>query len=197
MLKFEKQFWKAGFKNIVGMDEAGRGPLAGPVAIAGVIFSENQKIPEGINDSKKLTKIQREKLFDEIIESAYKYKIVFVSPQKIDQINILNAVKQGMRQIAKTLEVDFVLTDAVNINFANVPQLALIKGDSGSISIAAASILAKVSRDREMVKLSKKYPQYGFETHFGYGTKKHIQAIQKYGFSPIHRKTFSVKCIEE
>ena len=193
MLKFEKQFWAAGFKSIVGIDEAGRGPLAGPVCVAGVIFKKGQKIPEGINDSKKLTKLQREKLFDEIIETAESYKVVFVTAKRIDEINILNAVKEGMRKVAKALNPDFVLTDAVNINWPNVPQIAIIKGDAQSASIAAASILAKVSRDREMEKLAKKYPEYGFDQHAGYGTKKHVEAIKAHGFTPVHRKTFQVK----
>ena len=195
MQKFEKKFWSIGYQNIVGLDEAGRGPLAGPVCIAGVIFAPGQKIPPGINDSKKLSAAERERLFTEITNTAAHYKITFVSNKKIDQINILNAVKQGMRAIAKNLSADFVLTDAVNINLPNIPQLALTKGDSRSVSIAAASILAKVSRDKKMKKLAIKYPQYQLEKHFGYPTKKHIKAIAKYGYSDIHRKTFQIKSL--
>ena len=193
MLTFEKQFWSLGYSNVLGMDEAGRGPLAGPVCIAGVIFEEGQKIPEGINDSKKLSKATRERLFDEIIQAAKAYEVVFVSASRIDKVNILNAVKEGMRKISKTLNADAILSDAVNFNYPNIHQIALIQGDSRSISIAAASILAKVSRDRKMEELAKKYPQYGFEKHSAYGTKEHIQAIKKFGTCPEHRKTFKIK----
>lgn len=190
MLQYEQQFWEAGFQQIVGIDEAGRGPLAGPVCVAGVVFNKNTIIPEGIDDSKKLSKAQREKLFDEIIEAAESYSIQFISAARIDKINILNATKEGMRKVAKAVEADFLLTDAVNINYPNIPQLALIKGDSRSVSIAAASILAKVSRDRKMEELAKKYPQYGFDQHSGYGTEKHRKAIEEFGLSPVHRKSF-------
>lgn len=192
MLSFEHRFWLAGFEKILGMDEAGRGPLAGPVCIAGVVFSPFQKnIPDGINDSKKLTKAQRERLFDAICATALAYKIIFISHKRIDEINILGAVKEGMRKIAQELQPDFVLSDAVAVNIMDIPQLALIGGDSLSVSIAAASILAKVSRDREMDKLAQKYPEYGFEKHAGYGTKTHMDAIAKHGLSPVHRKSFN------
>jgi len=192
-LKFEHHFYKAGYNSIIGIDEAGRGPLAGPLCVAGVMFKANQVIPEGINDSKKISAKKRQELYNQIIKSAEKYKVVLITPKRIDEINILNAVKEGMRKVAKSLEPDFVLTDAVNINYPNVPQLALIKGDSQSISIAAASILAKVTRDNEMMKYAKKYPKYGFEKHMGYGTKIHIEAIKTHGYLNIHRKSFQIK----
>jgi len=192
MINFEHQFWQAGFKKIIGIDEAGRGPLAGPVCIAGVIFDSSKTIPTGINDSKKLSATQRENLFEKIKKAAASYKIVFISEKQIDTLNILNAVKKGALTIVKALKPDFILTDAFNFNFRDVPQLALTKGDNKSVSIAAASILAKVSRDRKMTEFSKKYPEYHFEKHAGYATKKHVIAINQHGLSPIHRKSFKI-----
>ncbi|PCI24384.1 ribonuclease HII [Candidatus Peregrinibacteria bacterium] len=191
MLAFEQKFWKAGFEKIIGMDEAGRGPLAGPVYVAGVIFDKNHSMHPDINDSKKLTEKKREELFDWIIENSQSYSIQSLSAQVIDSLNILGAVKKGMRMICKKLEPDMLLTDAVNFQYYNVPQLALVKGDLRSYTIAAASILAKVSRDRKMLDFAVKYPQYGFEKHKGYPTLLHRQMIQQHGLSPIHRKTFN------
>lgn len=191
MKTFEQQFWSLGYTRVLGMDEAGRGPLAGPVAVAGVIFDPQKPIPDGINDSKKLSEKKREELFDAIINSALDYKILLVPAKKIDEINILNAVKWGMMQIAKSLNADALITDAVAVNIMNAPQIPLVKGDSRSVSVAAASILAKVARDRYMKELAKKYPEYGFEKHAGYPTKEHFEAIKKYGITKEHRKSYS------
>lgn len=190
MLEFENKLWQEGYRRVVGIDEAGRGPLAGPVFIAGCIL-DTKDIPEGINDSKKLSKKVREQLYDQIISSCIEYNIISISPAQIDKINILNAVKLGMRRVAQGIKADFILSDAVNFNCPEVPQLSLIKGDSRSLSIGAASILAKVSRDRYMNKLAKKYPQYAFEKHAGYPTALHRDMIKKHGLSPVHRKTFT------
>lgn len=189
MLDYEKKYVG---KVIAGIDEAGRGPLAGPVVCACVIMPlEEDLMLEEINDSKKLTEKKREKLFDLIIERALAYSIVEVDEKTIDEINILNATKLGMKKALDTVQIkpDIVLIDAVKID-ADVPQDNIIKGDALSYNIASASILAKVHRDRLMVSLDKKYPQYGFAKHKGYGTKVHIEALKKYGKCEIHRDSF-------
>lgn len=192
MLEYENKFLSQGKKIIAGIDEAGRGPLAGPVCVASVIMPlDENNIIDGVNDSKKLTEKKREKLFDEIISKALAYHIEFVDEMTIDTINILNATKLGMLTCINSLELkpDIVLIDAVNIN-SEIETLSIIKGDALSYSIACASILAKVSRDRLMLELDKQYPQYGFAKHKGYGTKLHIENLKKYGKCPCHRDSF-------
>ena len=190
MLAFERELTAQGMHLIGGMDEAGRGPLAGPVVAAAVIMPLDSPI-EGVDDSKKVSEKKREKLFDEIIEKAVAYKICLADEQVIDEINILNATKRAMAECVTGLSVrpDIVLVDAVKLAL-EVPTKAIIKGDALSYSIAAASILAKVYRDRLMREYDKQYPQYGFAKHKGYGTKDHIDAIRTYGSCPIHRRTF-------
>lgn len=189
MLDYEK---KHRGKVIAGIDEAGRGPLAGPVVCACVIMPmDSDKIIDGINDSKKLTEKKREELFEKIINTALSYSIVEVDEKTIDEINILNATKLGMKKALERLKItpDIVLIDAVKIDTA-IPQENIIKGDALSYNIASASILAKVYRDRKMKELDKVYPNYSFAKHKGYGTKEHIEALKKYGKCEIHRDTF-------
>ena len=189
-LVFERELLATGAKLIGGMDEAGRGPLAGPVVAAAVVMPLDDIIP-GVDDSKKLTEKKREQLFDRIIQKAIAYKIVAVDEKVIDDINILNATKKAMTECVYGLSVrpDIVLVDAVKLAL-EVPTKAIIKGDALSYSIAAASILAKVYRDRLMREYDKQYPEYGFAKHKGYGTKDHIDALRNYGPCPIHRRTF-------
>ena len=185
MLQYEKQY-----KNLVvgGCDEAGRGPLAGPVCVACCIMPLDDII-EGVNDSKKLTAKKRDELFDEITKKAIKYKIELVDEKTIDKINILNATKLGMKRAIEYCNPDICLVDAVKLDI-NVKCESIIKGDAKSYSIACASILAKVYRDRLMEELDKKYPEYNFKKHKGYGTKEHIENLKKFGKCEIHRDTF-------
>ena len=188
----ESELRKKGFKTICGIDEAGRGPLAGPVVVASVIMPENSMI-EGVNDSKKISEKKREKLYDQIIEEAISYGISIIGQEEIDEINILNATKKGLTDSLKELKVkpDLIIVDALShIDTLGIPYESIIKGDAKCYSISAASILAKVTRDRIMREWATVYPQYGFEQHKGYGTAKHISAIKEYGPCPIHRKTF-------
>lgn len=181
------------YKFIAGCDEAGRGPLAGPVVIASVIMPLNEEdIIEGVNDSKKLTEKKRNELYDKIIEKALAYNIVSVSEKVIDEINILNATKQGMNDAINNLNIkpDYALIDAVKGLNLVCDYLPIIKGDSLSYSIACASILAKVTRDRLMLDYDNIYPNYEFQKHKGYGTKVHIEALKKFGKCEIHRETF-------
>ena len=189
-LAFERELLAGGAKLIGGMDEAGRGPLAGPVVAAAVIMPLDHPIA-GVDDSKKVSEKKREKLFDEIIRDAIAYKICLADERVIDDINILNATKKAMTECMQGLAVtpDIVLVDAVKLAL-EVPTKAIIKGDALSYSIAAASILAKVYRDRLMRAYDEQYPQYGFAKHKGYGTKDHIDALREYGPCPIHRRTF-------
>lgn len=192
MFEFEDKYMSEGYKFIAGMDEAGRGPLAGPVCVAIVIMPlEKDKIIEGINDSKKLSEKKREALYEKIIDTAISYKIELIDEKTIDTINILNATKLGMYKCINEIEVrpDIVLVDAVKLD-ADVKTESIIKGDALSYSIACASILAKVTRDRLMLDLDKKYPEYEFKKHKGYGTKLHIENLKKYGPSEIHRRSF-------
>lgn len=192
MLDYELEYYKSGKKLIAGVDEAGRGPLAGPVCVAAVIMPfEQDKIIAEINDSKKLTEKKREQLFEKIKNTAISYNIVFVDEKTIDSINILNATKLGMKQAIEGLSVkpELVLIDAVKIDTC-VPTESIIKGDAKSYNIAAASILAKVTRDKLMVDLDKKYPEYNFKKHKGYGTKEHIENLKKFGKCEIHRNSF-------
>ncbi len=199
MLEYEREFESKGYKLIAGMDEAGRGPLAGPVVCACVIMPlEEDKIIDGVNDSKKLSAKKRDELYDKIISTAIAYKICEVDHITIDKINILEATKQGMNNCVKQLSVnpDIVLVDAVKGLNNGVECFPIIKGDAKSYSIAAASILAKVYRDRLMEELDAKYPEYNFKKHKGYGTKEHIEALKKYGKCPIHRDTFIKNFVE-
>ncbi len=198
MLTVENELKIAGYRFVAGVDEAGRGPLAGPVYAAAVILPENVRI-DGINDSKKLSPKKREELFDKIIEMAVSYSIFSVDEGIIDEINILNATHMAMNKAVDSLSTkpDFVIIDGNSINGMTIPHQTLIKGDSKSMSVAAASVLAKVARDRYITEMAEKYPQYGFEKHKGYGTKAHTDAILKYGICPIHRKTFLKKLLGE
>ena len=191
MKEIENSLYEEGFKNIAGIDEAGRGPLAGPVCAAAVILPPDLVIEE-INDSKKLSEKKRELLFDKIKELAVAYDIQFVEPEIIDEINIKKATALAMHRAVENLKIkaDFVIIDG-NDNYPyEIPFEYIVKGDAKSQTIAAASILAKVSRDRLMTELDKEYPEYGFAKHKGYGTKAHCEAIQKYGVSAVHRKSF-------
>ncbi len=193
-LKEEKLLWEKGFTNIAGIDEAGRGPLAGPVTVAAVIMPQGFRSTK-IDDSKKLTAKQREYCFELICEKALAYKIIHTSVHTIEEINILNAVKLAMVHAIEQLIIvpDFIIIDGMNINFPGTPQKAIIGGDAISQTVAAASILAKVSRDQLMRDLDKKYPQYGFAIHKGYATERHVAALREHGPCPIHRKTFLKK----
>lgn len=193
-LKEEKLLWERGFINIAGIDEAGRGPLAGPVTVAAVIMPMNFRSTK-IDDSKKLSEKQREYCFNLICEKALAYSIIHASVSTIEEINILNAVKRSMVHAVRKLSIipDFVIIDAINISLLGIPQKAIIGGDAISQTVAAASILAKVSRDRLMVEFDKKYPQYGFAIHKGYATERHAAALREHGPCPIHRKTFLKK----
>jgi ribonuclease HII len=192
MHQLENRYRQMGFPFIAGVDEAGRGPLAGPVVAAAVILPADYR-NEGIADSKVLTPLQREQLFVEIRNVAVSYSVSVISGKQIDDMGILEAVRLGMRQAVMKLSPtpDFILSDAVPLNVPGIPQQAIIKGDAQVFSIAAASILAKVSRDRLMMKYHKKYPAYGFDRHMGYGTDVHFEAIRKHGPCPIHRMSFS------
>lgn len=196
MFEYEKQSLSAGYRYIAGIDEAGRGPLAGPVVVAGVIMPLDCDIIEGVNDSKKLSAKKRDLLYDKILSKAKEVQVAVISNEEIDEINILNATKKGMLQcIDGFRQVDKVLVDAVVLN-SKVPTLAIVHGDALSYSIAAASIVAKVTRDRIMTEMDKLYPQYLFAQHKGYGTAKHIQLLKQYGPCPIHRKTFIKHFVE-
>ena len=190
MLQFEKEFVSQGKKLIAGIDEAGRGPLAGPVVVASVIMPFDNII-DGINDSKKLSEKKRNELFEKIKQTAISYHIEVIDEKIIDDINILNATKLGMKNCIDKLDKtpDVVLIDAVKID-SDVQTVSIIKGDAKSYSIAAASILAKVHRDNLMLQYDKEYPIYNFAKHKGYGTKVHIEAIKQHGICPIHRRTF-------
>ena len=191
--EIEKDLHTKGFNKILGIDEAGRGPLAGPVVVAGVIMPENSMI-EGINDSKKVSEKKREKLYDLIIEEAISYQVAIIGQDIIDKINILNATKKGLTNVVEGLDVkpDLIIVDALtNIDTKGIPYESIIKGDAKCYSISAASILAKVTRDRIMREWDEIYPQYGFINNKGYGTAKHIEAIKEYGLCPIHRRSFT------
>lgn len=191
MHEFEDKYSE--YEYIAGIDEAGRGPLAGPVVAASVILPKDCEILY-LNDSKQLSAKRRDELFDEIKQKAIAYGIGIVSQGRIDDINILQATYEAMReaigQMSEKQNPDLLLVDAVHIPDVDIKQVGIVKGDAKSVSIAAASILAKVTRDRFMVEMDKLYPEYGFASHKGYGSKSHIEAIKKYGASPIHRQTF-------
>ena len=191
MKELEEKLYQQGYKLIAGIDEAGRGPLAGPVCAAAVILPQDAVI-EGINDSKKLSAKKREKLFDEIIQAAVAYSIQFTEANVIDEINIKNATQLAMHRAAESLKPapDFIMVDGNDRVPYTTPFAYIIKGDAKSQTIAAASILAKVSRDRLMISLAEKYPQYHFEKHKGYGTREHMEAIRRYGTCELHRQSF-------
>ena len=198
MLEIENELYDLGYINICGVDEAGRGPLCGPVVAAAVILPKNEKI-EGVNDSKKLSEKKREKLFDEIMKKAVAVGVGMSDVDVIERINILNATKMAMKQAISNLKVNpqFCLIDGNQMIDIAIPAKTVVKGDSKSESIAAASIIAKVTRDRLLKSYDEKYPEYGFAKHKGYGTKLHIEAIQKYGLTPIHRPSFCKKFVSK
>lgn len=191
LYEFENKLTELGFEYICGVDEAGRGPLAGPVVAAAVIFKKGAKL-EGVNDSKKLTKKKRQALIPLIKDQALAIGVCFVSSEEIDKINILRASRKAMVTAIEQLKIkpDYILSDAMDLQEIDIPFESIIHGDARSISIAAASIIAKETRDDYMLMLDKHYPEYGFKKHFGYPTKAHIEAINNFGISPYHRKTF-------
>lgn len=191
ILSYERGCWEAGYELVAGIDEVGRGPLAGPVVAAAVILPKECKI-EGVNDSKKLSAKKREELYDVILEKAVSYGIGVVSNERIDEINILQATYEAMREALSQLspKAEYILADAVTIPMVSTPQKGIIKGDAKSMSIGAASIIAKVYRDRLMEALDEVYPGYSFGANKGYGSAEHIDGIKKLGITPIHRKTF-------
>lgn len=194
MWEIEDSFCTQGYKVICGVDEAGRGPLAGPVCAAAVILPEHLEIP-GLTDSKKLTDKKRRALFPVIQEQAIAFGIGFASEQEIDEVNILQATFLAMRRAMEQLKVrpDLALIDGNRETDFGLPVRTVIKGDSLSLNIAAASVLAKVSRDDVMLRLAETYPAYGFDIHKGYGTRAHYEALEKFGPCPIHRKSFLKK----
>ena len=194
MWSIENSWFEKGIRVICGVDEAGRGPLAGPVCAAAVILPPNMEIP-GLNDSKKLSDKKRRELYPIIKEQAIAYGIAFVDHEKIDEINVLQATYMAMGQAIAQLSVkpELALIDGNRAADFGVPTETVVHGDSLSASIAAASVLAKVSRDDYMLEMAKEYPQYGFEIHKGYGTKAHYAAITEHGTSPIHRMSFLKK----
>ena len=200
--KIEEEFYEKGVTSIAGIDEAGRGPLAGPVVVACVVMPKDSMI-EGVNDSKKVSEKKREKLYEQITEEALGFGVGIISQEEIDRINILNATKEGLTAAIKEMEKDLqekqrrfekpeiILVDALTkIDTDHIPYKSIIKGDAKSYSIAAASIVAKVTRDRIMRAWDEVYPMYGFEKHKGYGTAAHIAAIKEYGLCPLHRRSF-------
>lgn len=194
MMRYENDLYSRGARYIAGVDEVGRGPLAGPVVTAAVILPADFDVL-GVDDSKKLSEKKREELFDVIREKAVCYAIGMVDEKRIDEINILEATKEAMVQAigGLSLRPDHVLIDALTLEEVDIPQTGIVKGDASSVSIAAASILAKVTRDRMMVEYDSRYPGYGFAQNKGYGTKAHYEGLDRQGVSPIHRRSFLVK----
>ncbi len=197
-LDLEKEAKNKGFNYIAGIDEAGRGPLAGPVIVASVILGENWNVNHPLNDSKKISPRKRELLFDVITNEALAFKIVSISPKEIDRTNILQATLLGMSRCIKEINPgpDYVLVDGNHFPNIKIEGKAIIKGDCRSVSIAAASILAKVTRDKIMIDSAKNFPKWLFEKHKGYPTELHRELISKYGLTPLHRKSFKVKPIQ-
>jgi ribonuclease HII len=196
--KLEERLWSEGCKFVLGLDEAGRGPLAGPVVAGGVVITKESEIIPTVRDSKKMTKKQREEAFEKIKDSVLAYGIGIVGPAEIDRVGIQKAVLKAMITVLEVIEgklnekIDYIIADGPNI--LSIPRYKMDKikeGDLYHYSISAGSVLAKVTRDRIMRGYHKKYPEYGFNTHVGYGTKKHIEAIKKFGITKIHRKSFS------
>ena len=198
MLEIENNLYNQGYKYICGVDEAGRGPLCGPVVASAVILPKDICI-EGVNDSKKLSEKKREKLYDDIMTRALAVGVGISDVDVIEKVNILNATKLAMIQAINNLQItpDYVIVDGNQKIDITIPLDTVIKGDSKSESIACASIIAKVTRDRMLLKYDKAYPEYGFSKHKGYGTKLHIEAIKKYGITPIHRPSFCKKFINK
>lgn len=195
--EFEQKLYDDKIKYIAGIDEAGRGPLAGPVVIGCVIMKKESFI-EYVNDSKKVSEAKREMLYDEIKDEAISWSTGIVGQKEIDEINILNATKKALTMAIDNLDIkpDMILVDALDkIDTRGIPYISVIKGDAKIYSISAASIIAKVTRDRIMREYDEVYPEYGFSAHKGYGTAKHVQAIKEYGICPLHRKTFVKKFI--
>lgn len=194
MRAYEKEYDACSF--ICGIDEAGRGPLAGPVVAGAVVLKKDAQILY-LNDSKKLSEKRREELYLEIQEKAVSWAVGIAGPERIDEINILQATYEAMREAVSKLSVppDILLNDAVTIPGLDIPQVSIIKGDAKSVSIAAASVMAKVTRDHMMARYGELYPQYGFAKHKGYGTKAHVEALRAFGPSPIHRRTFLKKIL--
>jgi ribonuclease HII len=192
LLRVERSLWRAGITKIAGVDEVGVGPLAGPVLAAAVILPEGVML-RGVDDSKKVTATLREELAEKIHAAALAVGIGVVEPEEIDRLNIYRAALEAMRRAVAALPVtpEHVLVDARQIPQLSVPQTALIKGDARSYCIAAASIVAKVARDRIMREIDQRYPEYGFREHMGYGTAHHLAAIDRYGPSPVHRRSFA------
>lgn len=191
-LDFENQAIATGYKFIAGVDEVGRGCLAGAVVAAAVILDFSKPLPEGLNDSKKLSAKRRERINEEIRQNALAFSIAQIEAEEIDRINILQATKKAMRLAIEhlTTPADFLLIDALELKEVNLPQKAIIHGDAISASIAAASIIAKTYRDSLMQEMDKIYPAYGFLKHVGYGTKAHFEALREHGACPLHRKSF-------
>lgn len=191
MMTYERSLYQVGKVHICGIDEAGRGPLMGPVVAAAVILPKDLLIP-GVNDSKKVSEKNREFLFHEITEKALAYGIGIVDAERIDEVNILNATKEAMRMAIEQLSIqpDHLLIDAVKLEGVDISLTPIVKGDAVSQSIAAASILAKVTRDRLVVEIDEKYPEFGFRKNKGYGTAEHIAALKKNGPLPVHRRSF-------
>lgn len=196
-LEFENAAYDKGYSSVCGVDEAGRGPLAGPVCAAAVILPKGVVI-EGVNDSKKLSEKKREQLFDVIKDTAVSYSIILVDEKTIDKINILQATMKAMKEAVEGLstKADYALIDGNRMPNLNIDVETIVKGDAKSMSVAAASILAKVTRDRFMLEVAKKYPEYQFEKHKGYGTQLHRELLLKYGACDIHRKTFLTKILK-
>jgi len=197
MQRFEKPLYENGIKYVAGIDEVGRGPLAGPVVTCAMVLKPDVLI-EGVNDSKKVSEKNRDKLFEIIIDNCISYGIGMANEKVIDSINILNATKEAMKEALANLKVtpEHLLIDALELG-VNIPTTPLIKGDAFSISIAAASIVAKVTRDRMMVAYDEIYPEYGFSRNKGYGTSEHVAALKKYGPCPIHRMSFIQGILEK
>lgn len=190
--EYEDKYAEEGMNYIVGIDEAGRGPLAGPLVIAGVILPPGYK-NDNINDSKQITEKKRRELFEIIKQDALEIKINIVDVETIDKLNIYDATKKGMEEIIRRIDLkyDAIFVDAMPLSNVKKPVLSLIKGDQLSISIAAASIIAKVTRDDIMIELDKHYPYYDLKNNKGYGTKKHMLALEEFGATPIHRKSYA------
>jgi len=204
MREYEEKLYEKGVRYIAGVDEAGRGPLAGPVVAAAVVLPVIFQV-DGVTDSKKLTEKKREKLFDLIVKHSLAYGIGIIDNYTVDQINILEATKKAMQvavfEASRIIEsggsnVEHLLLDAITLEGLGISQTSIIKGDSLSVSIAAASIIAKVTRDRMMIELHGRYPHYGFDRNKGYGTKEHYECISKYGICEIHRKSFLKNILE-
>ncbi len=196
-LEFEEKAYEKGYTSVCGVDEAGRGPLAGPVCAAAVILPKGKCI-EGVNDSKKLSEKKREALFEVIKTEALSYSIAFATVEEIEEMNILNATMLAMKRAVEGLpqKADFAMIDGNRLPELSIDREFIVKGDAKSMSIACASILAKVSRDRLLYEYAKEYPQYHFDKHKGYGTKLHVEALREFGPCPYHRMSFLGKILK-